>query len=380
MKHDGQKGIRTEGFAVGYGRRVVVGEISLTVEPGKILTLIGPNGSGKSTILKSITRQLAPMGGVVYLDGAPMHTMKELEVARHLSMVMTERIRPEFMTCKDVVATGRYPYTGRLGILSREDWAAVEEAMGLVCAQEVADRDFLKVSDGQKQRVMLARAICQDAPVLVLDEPTSYLDMRFKLDILASIRRLVREKDLAVILSLHELDLAQKISDTVACVDGDRIGRTGTPEEVFRDGYIQDLYGVGRESFDARLGIMNLPGNKREPEVFVIGGGGAGIPVYYRLQRADIPFAAGILCENDMDYAIAAAIASKVVASRAFYPAGEEELAAAKAVLDGCGRCICTLERFGPQNQVNEALLKYAAESGKLVERAIGKIWNSEYA
>ena len=117
----------------------------------------------------------------------------------------------------------------------------MEEAIRLVYAKEVSEHDFRLSCDGQRQRLMLARAICQDTQILVLDEPTSYLDMGFKLDILANIRRLAREKNIAIIMSLHELDLVSKISDTVACVKGDRIDRIGTPEEIFTGYYIQKL-------------------------------------------------------------------------------------------------------------------------------------------
>lgn len=358
-------GIVTEDLTVGYERTPLIQGISLTAERGRILTLIGPNGSGKSTILKSLTRQLRPLGGTVYLDGKSMGAMKESEVARQMSMVMTERVRPELMTCREVAATGRYPYTGPLGILSKEDWEIVDEAMALVSAGEVAGQSFLKISDGQKQRVMLARAICQMPKVLVLDEPTSYLDMRYKLDILTNIRKMAREKNMAVVMSLHELDLAQKVSDTIACVDGHQISRTGTPEEIFCGDYIQKLYGIGQKSYDIRLGMMHLPAEGRPPQVFVISGAGTGIPVFYRLQRAGIPFAAGILCENDMDYAVARAIAAKVVSVKAFYPIGEEQIAEAKRVIDGCGRCICTLDSFGPQNEANRELREYAVRRGK---------------
>lgn len=169
-------------------------------------------------------------------------------------MVMTERLRTELMSGREVVASGRYPYTGRFGILSKEDWAKVDEAIALVHAGEVQDQDFMKISDGQRQRLMLARAICQDTKILILDEPTSYLDMGFKMDILTNIRMLARDKKMAVIMSLHELDLAQKVSDTVACVRGDRIDRIGTPEKIFAGNYVQELYGVADQSFDPVTG------------------------------------------------------------------------------------------------------------------------------
>lgn len=126
--------------------------------------------------------------------------------------------------------------------------------------------------------------------------------MRYKIDILSSIRRLAAERNMAVVMSLHELDLALKVSDVIACVEGDHIGKTGTPEEVFSGDYIQKLYGVDAECFDPRTGVVYLRGNKSRPKIFVIGGAGSGIPVYHALQRKNVPFAAGILMENDVEY------------------------------------------------------------------------------
>lgn len=360
--------IRTENLAVGYGNRIVVGDISFSLQKGKILTLIGPNGSGKSTILKSITRQIKNLGGAVYLDGEGMNGMTEGQVAKQLSMVMTERIRAELMTCRDVVATGRYPYTGRLGILSGDDWKRVDKAIDMVDAKEVSDKLFTKISDGQKQRIMLARAICQDTKVMILDEPTSYLDMRYKLDILNHIRKLAVEKKLAVVMSLHELDLAQKVSDYIACVEGDHIGKLGSSEEIFRGNYIQKLYGIDEKGFDPVLGTMNLPAYDNEPECFVIAGGGSGIPIYQRLWREKVPFATGILSKNDIDYSSARALSSKMICTEAFYPIEDIHIEQAKELIRQCKSCICTLKSFGPYNQANKILKEYAKTMGKLNE------------
>ena len=338
----------------------LIKDVNLQVRPGEILTLIGPNGSGKSTILKTITRQLKQIGGIVYLGKETMRGMGDNEVSRRLSMVMTERVRTELMSGREVVASGRYPYTGRLGILSPEDWEKVDEAIALVHAKEVQEQDFMKISDGQRQRLMLARAIAQDTKILVLDEPTSYLDMGFKLDILANIRLLARERNLAIVMSLHELDLAQKISDTIACVKGDRIDRIGTPEEIFAGDYVQKLYGVAKGNFDPLTGQVFFPKNAQAPKVFVIGGGGAGIPVYLRLQRQNIPFAASILQENDVEFAAAKAMAVQLVLERAFYPIDEKKVQEAKKIMDSCGKCICAVEQFGPLNEANRQLAEYA--------------------
>ena len=358
-------------LTVGYDRIPLIKNINLGVRPGEILTLIGPNGSGKSTILKTITKQLKTIGGSVFLGKESMRELTDSEISRHLSMVMTERIHTELLSGRDVVATGRYPYTGRLGILSQQDWKKVDEAIALVHAGEVQQQDFRRISDGQRQRLMLARAICLDTEVLILDEPTSYLDMGFKLDILTTIRMLARKKNLAVIMSLHELDLAQKVSDTIACVKGDHIDRIGTPEEIFAGTYVQELYGVSDTSFDPVTGEVFLNPSRGTPEVFVIGGGGSGIAVYNRLQRQSIPFVAGILQENDMEYQTARALATEVIFQKAFYPLEESQIADAKKWIDQCESCICTLdpEKFGPLNEANRQLMEYAKEKQKLEVR-----------
>ena len=177
----------TEGLTVGYEGVPLIKNIGIRLKRGEILTLIGPNGAGKTTILKSIIRQLAPLEGMVYLDGKKMRELSGKELSKKLSVVLTGRVRPELMTCEDVVATGRYPYTGKFGVLSEADRRIVRESMELVHIEELADRDFMQTSDGQKQRVMLARAICQEPDMIVLDEPTSFLDMKYKLEFLSII-------------------------------------------------------------------------------------------------------------------------------------------------------------------------------------------------
>ena len=179
----------TEGLTVGYHGVPLIKNIEIRLKKGEILTLIGPNGAGKTTILKSIIRQLAPIGGVAWLDGEEIEKLSGNAFSKKVSVVLTDRVRPEMMTCEDVVATGRYPYTGRFGLLSGADWELVWEAMDLVHVGDLRERDFTKISDGQKQRVMLARAICQEPDIIVLDEPTSFLDIRYKLEFLSILQR-----------------------------------------------------------------------------------------------------------------------------------------------------------------------------------------------
>ena len=354
--------IHTEHMTVGYRGVPLIRDIAIHVRRGEILSLIGPNGAGKSTILKSITRQLALIGGTVYLDDRAMRDLSERTVAQSMSVLMTERIQPELMTCGDVVATGRYPYTGRMGILSAEDRRKVREAMMLVHAEDLYDCDFSQISDGQRQRILLARAICQEPEVIILDEPTSFLDIRYKLELLSILKQLVRDKQLAVVMSLHEIDLAQKISDHILCVRHNTIDRYGTPEEIFSDGYIAELYGITSGSYNELFGFPELQAVKGSPQIFVIGGGGCGIPVYRCLQRQGIPFAAGILHENDMDYPVASMLAAKVIAERAYAPIAEDTWQAACAAVNACRYVLCPCTVFGPFNQANEQLRQRAGQ------------------
>ena len=291
----------TDQLTVGYEGKPLIREINIQLNKGEILTLIGPNGAGKSTILKSITRQLATISGTVYLEQQQMARMSNKEVSKKLAVVLTERMRPELMTCEDIVATGRYPYTGTLGILSASDKEKVRAAMETVHAWDLKDRDFTAISDGQRQRILLARAICQEPEILVLDEPTSYLDIRYKTDFLWLLRSLARKRQMAVVMSLHEIDLAQKISDQVVCVKEHRVDRVGTPEEVMTTEYIQELYAMQDGVYDAAYGSVEFPKPTGDVHTFVIGGGGYGIPLYRKLQRQGIPCAAGILPVHDRE-------------------------------------------------------------------------------
>lgn len=353
--------ISAEQMTVGYDGKPLIENINIQVKRGEILTLIGPNGSGKSTILKSMIKELKLIAGTVVLDGRDMANLKERDIAKKLAIVMTERIKAELLTCWDIAATGRYPYTGHLGLLTKEDRAIVDAALETVHAKDFADRPFSAISDGQRQRVLLARAIAQQPEIIVLDEPTSFLDVKHKLELLDILKSMVREQNVAVIVSLHELDLAQKISDRVVCVAHNRIDRCDTPENIFTDAYIAGLYGIEKGGYNALFGSAELPAVTGEPRVFVIGGGGSGIPVYRFLQRAGIPFAAGVLQQNDVDYPVSQALAVETVTVPAFAAIDDDAAARAKKLIDGCKAVVCTAQ-IGETNRQNGQLSEYAGE------------------
>ena len=300
--HEDPPYLELRGLAVGYNGKALIHGIEIGVKRGEIVILVGPNGSGKSTILKTITSQLERISGQALLSGKDLREYSRKELAEQMAVVLTGRLQTELMTCRDVAAMGRYPYTGRLGILSEQDERKVDEALAQVHAEHLAERSFDAVSDGERQRILLARAICQEPEIIVLDEPTSFLDIRHKLELLSILHRMAREQKITVVMSLHEVDLAMKISDRILCVRGEEIFACGTPEEVLSDEVIRELYDLDPAcgTFDALTGSVELPapgsgGAWRpegsgvppravvSPEVLVISSGGTGIPVYRRL-------------------------------------------------------------------------------------------------
>jgi iron complex transport system ATP-binding protein len=247
---------QTERLTVGYDGKPVVEQIEVALKKGQILTLIGPNGSGKSTILKSIIKQLKIISGVVRLGGVNLEDINAKEFSRRAAVMLTERPKPELMTCEDVVAAGRYPYTGMLGVLTKDDREKVREALITVNALDIKDRSFDRVSDGQLQRVMLARAVCQEPEIIVLDEPTSYLDVRYAVEILDVLRDMSRRRGVTVIMSLHELNYAKRVSDIVMCLKSGRVRYAGAPEDIFIKNIISDLYDLPDGYYEQLFGEL----------------------------------------------------------------------------------------------------------------------------
>jgi iron complex transport system ATP-binding protein len=362
--------LRLDSLAVGYNGVPLISDITLSLARGEILTLIGPNGAGKSTILKSIARQLAAISGTVYLDGRNMRALGGKETAKKLAVVLTERVRPELMTCFEFVSAGRYPYTGGFGALTPRDREAVRSAMEKVNALDIAGKDISRISDGQRQRILLARAICQEPEVIVLDEPTSFLDLRHKIELLGILADMAKNGGISVVMSLHEIDLAERVSDKIVCVKGDRIAAYGTPREIFTDGTVKELYDIESGSFNALLGSIELAAPRGEIKYFVVGGAGYGIPFYRALQKRGVPFAAGILPGNDIDLAVALPLAQKVVRTAPYSAPKEEDLALAKALIDSAEAVIDCGAPSGEFNSFNAELISHASRKGKRIIRS----------
>ena len=219
-----------------------------------------------------------PLGGVVVLEGKEINNYSSKDFAKQMSVVLTEKVKTELLTCRDVVAMGRYPYTNYFGKLTPEDERIVDESLESVAALDIAEKDFSQISDGQRQRIMLARAICQKPQIIVLDEPTSFLDIRHKIELLDILQNMAVKENVTVVLSLHEIELANRISDWVMCVRADGKILYGTPDEIFQDEIIRELYDIKNGSYNCLYGSTELEKKTGTPKVFVAGGGGLAFP------------------------------------------------------------------------------------------------------
>ncbi|MCR5208759.1 MAG: ABC transporter ATP-binding protein [Lachnospiraceae bacterium] len=239
--------LKVYGLDAGYDGKLVVSGIDFQLAEGEILSLIGPNGAGKSTILKTISAQLDKKSGSVSFKGREVSLMERKERAREIAVVLTGGIKTGMLSCREVVESGRYPYTGILGKLSDTDRQIVDDAMRLAGADIYAESDIDRISDGQRQRVLLACAIAQEPKLILLDEPTSFLDIKGKYEFMDALVRLCKERKMSAIMSIHELELAGKVSDRILCIRDNKADRYGTPDEILKNDYIAELFGLDDE-------------------------------------------------------------------------------------------------------------------------------------
>jgi ABC-type cobalamin/Fe3+-siderophores transport system ATPase subunit len=244
--------LRATDLSVTLGGSTIVHDVGVDLAAGEITALVGPNGSGKSTLLRTLARVLRPSHGAVLLDGRELHARPSREVARRLALLPQDASAPDGVTVRQLVELGRQPHIARLGFLRRADRDAVTWALGAAGVAELADRLVDTLSGGERQRAWLALALAQKTSLLLLDEPTTYLDVRHQLDVLELVRRLNREHGLTVCWVLHDLNAAAAFSDQMVWLRDGRVIARGTPAELLNPDLV-------RRTFDVEATVVTEP-------------------------------------------------------------------------------------------------------------------------
>ncbi len=229
---------------IGYGDRIVVEGLSLEILKGGITALVGPNGSGKSTLLKTLARLLKPSAGAVLLNGKAIVKMPTSEVAREIAILPQGPVAPAGLTVGELVEQGRYPHAGALRMLRHQDFSAIADALALTDMTSFAHRSLDSLSGGERQRAWIALALAQDTPILLLDEPTTFLDIGHQLEVLELVKRLNIERRMTIILVLHDLNQAARYADRMVALDLGKIVSDGTPADVLTATLLANVFGV----------------------------------------------------------------------------------------------------------------------------------------
>ena len=248
--------LRTESVTVGYGEEPVVRDLTLAVPDGRVTTIIGPNGCGKSTLLRTMARLLKPTSGSVVLDGEPVHDLATREVAKRMALLPQSPVAPEGLVVRDLVGRGRHPHQRWFSQWSPEDERVVEAALQMTDTADLRDRALEQLSGGQRQRAWIAMTLAQDTDLLLLDEPTTYLDLAHQVEVLDLVTRLNRERQRTVVMVLHDLNLAARYSDLIVVMKDGVIAAQGAPREVFTPELLADTFGLAADVLtDPRTGL-----------------------------------------------------------------------------------------------------------------------------
>lgn len=250
--------LQGEKVAVGYYQgkdvRWVVHDLSFSLQPGQLVCLLGPNGVGKSTLIKAIMGQKLPMKGEILYQGEPIRKVSAQQMARKVSVVLTDRISPGNLTVRQLVGLGRIPFTDWLGSMSEEDESVIEEAIQATNISYLQNKKLAELSDGQLQKTMIARALAQDGELMILDEPTAHLDLVNRMEIMQLLREIAHSRHKAILVVTHDLDIAVETADEFWLMPCGGPTISGTPEDMILSGNINQLLPEGKFYFNPSTG------------------------------------------------------------------------------------------------------------------------------
>lgn len=348
-----------------YGDRKVLEGICLSAENG-FIGIIGPNGSGKTTLLKSISGVLKPRSGIILLDGKDVYELKAKDVARNMAVVPQDTSMKFDFTVMEVVLMGRNPHLGRFDIENSNDMEIAEKAMKLTNTWHLADRSITEISGGERQRVIIARALTQEPRILLLDEPTSHLDINYQIEILDLIKEL--SKRLVVIAVFHDLNLAARYCDELILLSDGIIFASGKPEEVITPENIESVYGieviVKHDSGRLIIHPQRKPIKSNKGRIHVICGAGTATFLMNNLVNHGYKVTAGVLSRNDTDYDTAKTLSIDVIEEKPFSYITEKKHQQNLEFIRQADFVVLTDIPFGEGNLYNLEAVRWAMEHG----------------
>lgn len=351
---------------VGYGIKKVLSGITADIGRGKFVAVLGPNGAGKTTLLRTLSRHLKRLGGSVFFNQRNMESYSQKEFAAFLAVVLTSRPDTEMFTGFEFTAMGRHPHTGLMGVLTPRDREKVWESLMLVHATDLADRPMNQLSDGERQKLFVARALAQEPQIILLDEPTSHLDLKNKMEVMDILLASCRKKEITIVASLHDVGLAARVSDQVALVKDGAVVAWGYPEEVLHGENVARVYDIAKSAYDRTMATIEMRGsNTGLKKVFCVSGAATGAVLYRALIRNGLAVGTGVLHENDVDCHIAKAVGMDVITTPAFEKVAEAAISQCKAHIAAADWIIDTGFPIGEMNRGNLLLLEYGLGTGK---------------
>jgi iron complex transport system ATP-binding protein len=367
--------IQVNGLAFRYGASPVLQDIHLSLEKGEFTCIIGPNGSGKSTLLKNLAAVLDPAEGDIILDGKELRRWTRRELAHRLSLVSQGRGAGFNFVVEDVVAMGRYPYLERFSPMREADHRAVNRAMHLTGCYHLREREIFALSGGEQQRVILARALAQETPYLLLDEPTSFLDLGYQVELLELLQSLNTRERITIIMVMHDLNLASRYCRKMIMLYQGKIYACGSPAEVLTRKNILEVYrtevliephplGGNPQIIPISTSSPAINHNGSLRRVHIIGGGGSATPLINELFVKGFPLSAGVLSVGDSDWATARRLGLTMVEEAPFSPISEERHRDNLDLIDMSGAVILAPLYMGPGNLLNVEAACYALKQG----------------
>jgi iron complex transport system ATP-binding protein len=366
------RGLVVERLTAGYGRRMVLDEVSLHVPPGDVTGLIGPNGSGKTTLVRVASRGLPPTSGSVRVEGQDPYALRARQAAR-LVAVVPQEVQPAFeYSVLEMVLMGRSAYRSPWGGGRAEDWAKARRAMAAANIQHLAERPLGELSGGERQRVILAQALAQDAPVLLLDEPTTHLDIRHVVEFVSLVRTLARAEGTAVLAIFHDLNLAAAYCDSLVVMAEGKVVASGAPGAVLTRTLVAEVFGIEADIVPTgsagRPAVIVAPPlaipASGAPRVHVVGGAGTAAPVLRALAELGFEVTVGVLHEGDTDAAVAERMNLLRVTVPPFSVIDPRSAADCLELMLGARAVVVCDAPFGPGNLENLRLAARAVAAG----------------